>query len=187
MSEPFGGIDWGELPGVKEFRSNWDSPAPVPSPADIQYVDQYYQDTFQRNPRPTWTGGSPYQGVDMPVNGSPFQGPGPGGQGWWQPIAVAAGMGAINAVFDSGKGENVVETSTAEWYTDMPYSSGVPTQRQLGMHPHPHPRGLVHRRRRRRKLLTASDKADIACITGTLGKGEMGRTAIAALLSRRMS
>ena len=111
----------------------------------------------------------------------------------WLPAvgsAISAGVGVYNAIWgddDSGKGETVAETSTAEWYTDMPYSSGVPTQRQLGMHPHPHPRGLVHRRRRRRKLLTASDKADIAFITGTLGKGEMGRTAIAALLSRRMS
>ena len=110
----------------------------------------------------------------------------------WLPAvgqAIGAGVGVYNAIWggeESGKGETVAETSTAEWYTDMPYSS-VPTQRQLGMHGHPHPRGLVHRRRRRRKLLTASDKADIAFITGTLGKGEMGRTAIAALLSRRMS
>ncbi len=114
----------------------------------------------------------------------------PGGSGWNIPAIVSAGVGVYNAIWgdeDSGKGETVAETSTAEWYTDMPYSSGVPTRQQVGMHPHPHPRGLVHRRRRRRKLLTASDKADIAFITGTLGKGEMGRTAIAALLSRRMS
>ena len=97
--------------------------------------------------------------------------------------AVAGGGG-------SGKGETVTETNGDDWYTaewtESPYPT-VPTRRQVGMHPHPHPRGLVHRRRRRRKLLTASDKADIAFITGTLGKGEMGRTAIAALLSRRMS
>ncbi len=135
----------------------------------------------------------PQGGVNM--NGRPLpSGWDPGGSGIsWLPAvgsAISAGVGVYNAIWgdeQSGKGETVAETSTAEWYTDMPYSSGVPTQRQLGMHGHPHPRGLVHRRRRRRKLLTASDKADIAFITGTLGKGEMGRTAIAALLSRRMS
>lgn len=47
--------------------------------------------------------------------------------------------------------------------------------------------GVSGRRRRRRRLLTASDKADIAFITGTLGKGEIGRSAIAALLSRRVT
>ena len=131
----------------------------------------------------------PYGASNM--NGRPFPtGFDPGSSGWNIPAIVGAGVGVYNAIWggeESGKGETVAETSTAEWYTDMPYSSGVPTQRQLGMHGHPHPRGLVHRRRRRRKLLTASDKADIAFITGTLGKGEMGRTAIAALLSRRMS
>jgi len=144
-------------------------------------------------PRPIPSGAGaylmPYGGGNM--NGRPFPtGWEPGGSGWNIPAIVGAGVGVYNAIWggeESGKGETVAETSTAEWYTDMPYSSGVPTQRQLGMHPHPHPRGLVHRRRRRRKLLTASDKADIAFITGTLGKGEMGRTAIAALLSRRMS
>ncbi len=185
MSEIFGrDVDWRDIPGVKEFPVH-EGPVPVATPADIQAHDEWFREEFKRDPRGATI--TPFQGADMPINGSPFQGPGPGGQGWWQPIAVAAGVGAINAVFESGKGENVAETNTAEWYTDMPYSSGVPTQRQLGMHPHPHPRGLVHRRRRRRKLLTASDKADIAFITGTLGKGEMGRTAIAALLSRRMS
>ena len=127
----------------------------------------------------------------MPMNGRPFPSGFDASSGWsWLPAAVQGGAAIYNAVWggeESGKGESVAETSTAEWYTDMPYSSGVPTKAQLGMHPHPHPRGLVHRRRRRRKLLTASDKADIAFITGTLGKGEMGRTAIAALLSRRMS
>jgi hypothetical protein len=125
------------------------------------------------------------------MNGRPFPtGWEPGGSGWNIPAIIGAGVGVYNAIWggeESGKGETVAETSSAEWYTDMPYSSGVPTKSQLGLHSHPHPRGLVHRRRRRRKLLTASDKADIAFITGTLGKGEMGRTAIAALLSRRMS
>jgi hypothetical protein len=145
-------------------------------------------------PRPIPSGFGAYimpQGVSN-MNGRPLpSGWDPSGSGIsWLPAAVSAGVGVYNAIWgdeDSGKGETVAETSTTEWYTDMPYSSGVPTPRQLGTHAHPHPRGLVHRRRRRRKLLTASDKADIAFITGTLGKGEMGRTAIAALLSRRMS
>lgn len=40
-------------------------------------------------------------------------------------------------------------------------------------------------RRRRRRLLTASDKADIAFLRGSLGGGELGRAAISAVLSRR--
>lgn len=120
--------------------------------------------------------------------GPPVQHPGADRNGaWWTPIAVAAGVEAVRTLSGSGKGETASETQ-GQWYTlDDVYSTTVPTRRSLGMHPHPHPHGLVHRRRRRRKLLTASDKADIAFITGTLGKGEMGRTAIAALLSRRMS
>ena len=112
---------------------------------------------------------------------------------WYLDQAIKYGPAVYQAVAGgggSGKGETVTETSEADWYTadwhDQGYAT-VPTRRQMGLHGHPHPRGLVHRRRRRRKLLTASDKADIAFITGTLGKGEMGRTAIAALLSRRMS
>ena len=41
------------------------------------------------------------------------------------------------------------------------------------------------RRRRRRKLLTCSDKADIAFLHGQLGGGALGRSAISSLLSRR--
>ncbi len=40
-------------------------------------------------------------------------------------------------------------------------------------------------RRRRRKLLTCSDKADIAFLRGTLGGGQLGQAAISALLARR--
>ncbi len=39
-------------------------------------------------------------------------------------------------------------------------------------------------RRRRKRLLSCSDKADIAFITGTLGKGSLAQTAIAALLAK---
>lgn len=53
-----------------------------------------------------------------------------------------------------------------------------PTRAQLGA---PAPR----RRRRRRKLLTASDKSDIAFLHGQLGSGALGRAAISSLLSRR--
>lgn len=44
-----------------------------------------------------------------------------------------------------------------------------------------------HRRRRRRKLLTCGDKADIAFLHGNLGGGQLGRSAISAVLSRRCS
>lgn len=43
------------------------------------------------------------------------------------------------------------------------------------------------RRRRRKRLLTCSDKSDIAFLRGQLGGGELGRAAITALLSRRCS
>ncbi len=39
-------------------------------------------------------------------------------------------------------------------------------------------------RKRRKRLLTCSDKADIAFITGTLGKGALAQTAISSLLAR---
>ncbi len=39
-------------------------------------------------------------------------------------------------------------------------------------------------RKRRKRLLTCSDKADIAFITGTLGKGALAQTAIASLLAK---
>jgi len=159
----------------------------IPKSVEDAYTTESEWDNLYREPAELPRSGA----TAMNGSGRPFPtGWEPGGSGWNIPAIVGAGVGVYNAIWggeESGKGETVAETSTAEWYTDMPYSSGVPTQRQLGMHSHPHPRGLVHRRRRRRKLLTASDKADIAFITGTLGKGEMGRTAIAALLSRRMS
>ena len=41
------------------------------------------------------------------------------------------------------------------------------------------PRG----RRRRKRMLTCQDKEDIQFIIGVLGKGEMGKTAVAALLA----
>lgn len=43
---------------------------------------------------------------------------------------------------------------------------------------------IIKRRRRRKRLLTCSDKADIAFVTGTLGKGSLASTAISSLLSR---
>ncbi len=43
---------------------------------------------------------------------------------------------------------------------------------------------LKKTRRRRRRLLTCSDKADIAFLTGTLGKGALAQTAITSVLAR---
>ncbi len=39
-------------------------------------------------------------------------------------------------------------------------------------------------RRRRKRMLTCADKADIAFITGTLGKGQMAQVAISALITK---
>ncbi len=44
---------------------------------------------------------------------------------------------------------------------------------------------VPQKRRRRRRLLTCSDRADIAFITATLGKGQLASGAINAVLSRR--
>ncbi len=41
----------------------------------------------------------------------------------------------------------------------------------------------VKSRRRRRRMLTCSDKSDIAFLTATLGKGEMAKSAIGSLLA----
>jgi len=43
---------------------------------------------------------------------------------------------------------------------------------------------ILKRRRRRKRLLTCSDKADIAFVVGNLGKGAMGQAAVSGLLSR---
>ncbi len=42
----------------------------------------------------------------------------------------------------------------------------------------------VKRRRRRRRLLTCTDKVDIGFITGVLGKGSGGQSAISSMLAR---
>ncbi len=39
-------------------------------------------------------------------------------------------------------------------------------------------------RKRRKRLLSCSDKADIAFVVGTLGKGSLAQTAIASLIAR---
>lgn len=43
--------------------------------------------------------------------------------------------------------------------------------------------GARSKRRRRRRMLTCSDKEDIQFLIGVLGKGEMGKTAVASLLA----
>jgi len=43
---------------------------------------------------------------------------------------------------------------------------------------------ILKRRRRRKRLLTCGDKADIAFLTGTLGKGQLAQGAITSLLSK---
>ena len=42
----------------------------------------------------------------------------------------------------------------------------------------------VKRRRRRKRLLSCSDKADLAFLVGTLGKGSIASTAISSLLAK---
>lgn len=85
-------------------------------------------------------------------------------------VTTAIVGGAMNAL-----AARYLGTSTAE----ERFTPSGPTHAELGMVPQ------RRRRRRRRKLLTCSDKADIAFLHGQLGSGQLGRAAISALLSRR--
>ena len=130
------------------------------------------------------------EGGAMPPNPNiPAQHP-----GIWETLLGAAVPAVVNAVMggdDKGEGSSAVETTAPITGFTPGVDVGPPQQTSSnGLrhgHGHPHPHGLVHRRRRRRKLLTASDKADIAFLRGTLGGGELGRAAISAVLSRRSS
>lgn len=68
--------------------------------------------------------------------------------------------------FQSG-GPSQIDSSVGDWKR-APDGSWIP----------------VKRRRRRKRMLTCSDKSDIAFLRGQLGGGELGRAAITALLSR---
>ncbi len=99
------------------------------------------------------------------------------------PILVAAGSAALQGVvtklFESGKkGSDVVDMARA--------SGAVP---QCGPECPPgfswsnKKNCCVKTRRRRRRMLTCTDKEDIAYLTATLGKGEMGKSAVGQLLA----
>jgi len=63
-------------------------------------------------------------------------------------------------------------------------SQGFPPGTKMEVDPATGEIKIIKRRRRRRRLLTCADKADIAFVTGTLGKGQMGQAAVTTLLSR---
>jgi len=91
-------------------------------------------------------------------------------------IATAAVGGLINYV-----GERVFGGPEV----DADYIPQGPEQYPGQLRQLPDGRWVKCKRHRRKKLLTMSDKADIAFLRGTLGGGELGRAAITALLSRR--
>lgn len=64
-------------------------------------------------------------------------------------------------------------------FQDDPYARG-----EVGVPLPPSPNGRPKRNRRKR-LLTCSDKSDIAFLHGQLGSGALGKAAISSLLSRR--
>jgi len=63
-------------------------------------------------------------------------------------------------------------------------SQGFPPGTKLEVDPATGEIRIVKRRRRRKRLLTCGDKADIAFLTGTLGKGQLAQGAITSLLSK---
>ncbi len=64
-------------------------------------------------------------------------------------------------------------------------SQGFPPGTKMEVDPVTGEVTILKRRRRRKRLLTCQDKADIAFIVGTLGKGSLASTAISSLMSRR--
>lgn len=91
---------------------------------------------------------------------------------------TASSRGTSNAtasfgqMIPEGRNVDIVKTADYEEYIDEDGNVDIRKKRC--------------RRRRRRRLLTASDKADIAFVVGQLGTGQMGRSAVSALLSRRV-
>lgn len=78
----------------------------------------------------------------------------------------AAPPPVVGEMFTPGERIEIVDES--DYYTD-------PVTGFLVKRPKP--------RRRRRRMLTCSDRQDISFLTATLGKGDMAKSAIAALLS----
>ncbi len=66
----------------------------------------------------------------------------------------------------------------------VPQSGCTPADKRFKIDPCTGQLVEVKKRRRRRRLLSCSDKADIAFVTGTLGKGSLASTAISSLLAR---
>ncbi len=91
--------------------------------------------------------------------------------------AAAAGTGLINAVtgqiFDRGS-DITVDPLTGVCGSDCPPGFHFDAKRGC----------CVKTRRRRKRMLTCGDKSDISFLTATLGKGDMAKAAIGALLSR---
>lgn len=105
-------------------------------------------------------------------------------------LARGAVRGAVQVVYDrygnpvpSGAPTRSSSTATDDNGTYFPRGREVEIvseeeyYRAQGMRSKP--------RRRRKRLLTCSDKADIAFLHGQLGGGALGRAAISSLLSRR--
>lgn len=104
------------------------------------------------------------------------------------PSVLAAGLGLgtslVNAftgrgrTFETGADIDIVPTSggNSRCAPDVDCGPGRHWSARHGC--------CVKTRRRRKRLLTCGDKADISFLTGTLGKGEMAKAAISAVLAR---
>lgn len=99
----------------------------------------------------------------------------PAGHNNFFPTVVKTAATAVGSALLKNALSGVTSTATKAIGETFPTGSRISIEETVG----------GRRRRRRRALLTQSDKADIAFLIGQLGTGQLGRSAITALLSRR--
>lgn len=123
----------------------------------------------------------------QPANQVPIGGEG-GPQGSWLVETEGEQVAGSYPTFSTqnlsplaaGAATMVVSTATEKIFDKISGNGNGSTPQVAGVS-----RTYSGRRRRRRRLLTCSDKADIAYLVGQLGQGQLGKAAISALLSRR--
>ncbi len=118
------------------------------------------------------------------TGGLQFQRPGIGpGQATQLSPIVTAGLGLVANVASNVIGEIFEEGSSGADVIAMATGNGCGPKCPPGFVWSLKQRCCVKSRRRRKRMLTCSDKSDIAFLTATLGKGEMAKSAIGSLLA----